>query len=164
MQLDPWMLLFPTDSPELGKKKWEFCKANRIKPHRLHDASRHKKYIFALRRMMKQCKRTLALKQKLLMKFLSGDALQKFKVHIQKSPQELEAEVDNEGRKLKERDAMIAKLLTFWHRRMQQLEDEKEAERETFRYKVKALLEDIQSLAKVLEDAALTKKRRRRVD
>ncbi|CAE7501607.1 nasB [Symbiodinium sp. CCMP2456] len=164
MRLDPWMLAFPTDSPELGKKKWEFCKANRIKPHRLHDASRHKKYIFALRRMMKQCKRTLALKQKLLMKFLSGDALQKFKVQMQKSPQELEAEVDHEGRKLKERDAMIAKLLTFWHRRMQQLEDEKEAERETFRFKVKALLEDIQSLAKVLEDAALTKKRRRRVD
>jgi len=164
MRLDPWMLAFPTDTPELGKKKWEFCKANRIKPHRLHDASRHKKYIFALRRMMKQCKRTLALKQKLLMKFLSGDALQKFKVQMQKTPQELEAEVDHEGRKLKERDAMIAKLLTFWHRRMQQLEDEKEAERETFRYKVKALLEDIQSLAKVLEDAALTKKRRRRVD
>ncbi|CAE7286443.1 unnamed protein product [Symbiodinium natans] len=206
MRLDPWMLAFPTDDPELGKKKWDFCKANRIKPHRLHDTSRHKKYLFALRRMMyldaaaghsdispridefwllafgtgseslclfgslrirfistfgsgllaqglvggqpnfqvlgawdgmllwqdghlwfsnledlhevhqrlsgsqgsvsdmrKQCKRALALKQKLLLKFLSGDALQKYKVHMQKSPQELEAEAPASFRFSKEK-------------------------------------------------------------
>eukprot|EP00434_Breviolum_minutum_P012584 symbB.v1.2.011089.t1/scaffold693.1/size172333/1 len=47
---------------------------------------------------------------------------------------------------------------------MKSLEDDQDAEREAFRMKVRALLEDIHSLAVVLESAALTKKRRRRIE
>ncbi|CAJ1416549.1 unnamed protein product [Effrenium voratum] len=162
--MDPWMLAFPFDDPQLAQRKYEFCRANKIRTHHLHDITRHKKYQFALRRMMKQEKRALALKQKLLLKFLSGDALQKAKDQMRKGPAEQELEAEQEKKKLRDREQMIAKLLAFWHRRMKMLEDEHEAEKEQFRFKVRALLEDIRSLAQVLEGAALAKKRRRRVD
>ncbi|CAJ1351598.1 unnamed protein product [Effrenium voratum] len=141
--MDPWMLAFPFDDPQLAQRKYEFCRAN----------SR-----------WKQEKRALALKQKLLLKFLSGDALQKAKDQMRKGPAEQELEAEQEKKKLRDREQMIAKLLAFWHRRMKMLEDEHEGEKEQFRFKVRALLEDIRSLAQVLEGAALAKKRRRRVD
>ncbi|CAK9094535.1 unnamed protein product [Durusdinium trenchii] len=162
--MDPWILAFPFDEPALAKKKFDFCKANKIKPQKLHDMSRQKKYQFMLRRLMKQEKRTLALKQKLLLKFLTGDELQRAKAQMKKGPTDLEAESEADRQKLQDRETMISKLLTFWHRRMKTLEDDQESEREAFRLKVKALLEDIHALATVLENAALAEKRKQRIN
>lgn len=164
LQMDPWILAFPFDPPDLAKRKFEFCQQHRIKSHRLHDLGKQKKYQFLLRRHIKQEKRTLMLKQKLLLKFLTGDELQRAKNEMKKGPADLKAEAEVERGKLKDRQMMIAKLLMFWQRRMKSLEEDQEAEREAFRMKVKALLVDIHSLAVVLESAAMTKKRRRRVD
>lgn len=164
LQMDPWILAFPFDPPDLAKRKFEFCQQHRIKSHRLHDLGKQKKYQFLLRRHIKQEKRTLMLKQKLLLKFLTGDELQRAKNEMKKGPADLKAEAEVERGKLKDRQMMIAKLLMFWQRRMKSLEEDQEAEREAFRMKVKALLQDIHSLAVVLESAPMTKKRRRRVD
>lgn len=164
LQMDPWILAFPFDPPDLAKRKFEFCQQHRIKSHRLHDLGKQKKYQFLLRRHIKQEKRTLMLKQKLLLKFLTGDELQRAKNEMKKGPADLKAEAEAERGKLKDRQMMIAKLLTFWQRRMKSLEEDQEAEREAFRMKVKALLQDIHSLAVVLESAAMSRKRRRRVD
>lgn len=164
LAMDPWIVAFPFDPPDLAKRKFDFCQQHRIKTHRLHEMTRQKKYQFLLRRLIKQEKRNLTLKQKLLLKFLTGDELQKAKDEMKKGPADLKAEAEVERGKLRDRQAMISKLLGFWQRRMKSLEDDQDAEREAFRMKVRALLEDIHSLAVVLESAALTKKRRRRIE
>ena len=164
LAMDPWIVAFPFDPPDLAKRKFDFCQQHRIKTHRLHEMNRQKKYQFLLRRLIKQEKRNLTLKQKLLLKFLTGDELQKAKDEMKKGPADLKAEAEVERGKLRDRQAMISKLLGFWQRRMKSLEDDQDAEREAFRMKVRALLEDIHSLAVVLESAALTKKRRRRIE
>ena len=106
LEMDPWLLAFPFDPPELAKKKFDFCRAHRVKPLRLHDTSRHKKYQFKMRRLLKQQKRTLALKQKLLLKFVSGDELLRAKAQMKRTPGDLEAANQLERQKLQDRKMM----------------------------------------------------------
>eukprot|EP00931_Biecheleriopsis_adriatica_P121814 TRINITY_DN9687_c0_g2_i1.p1 TRINITY_DN9687_c0_g2~~TRINITY_DN9687_c0_g2_i1.p1 ORF type:complete len:2923 (-),score=608.41 TRINITY_DN9687_c0_g2_i1:134-8902(-) len=140
---------FASDEPEVAQKKYEFCEARGIPPEALHNELRQKMLRFKLQVELKKLKRDLTMKQKLILKLLSGD--EKLKAQqAMKTGGSIEAAHESDLKKLKEREAMLDKLLSFWRRRMEGLRAEILIQKQNFRDQVRSLLESVQRLAQVV--------------
>eukprot|EP00930_Biecheleria_cincta_P064203 TRINITY_DN4975_c0_g1_i3.p1 TRINITY_DN4975_c0_g1~~TRINITY_DN4975_c0_g1_i3.p1 ORF type:complete len:2544 (-),score=464.40 TRINITY_DN4975_c0_g1_i3:121-7752(-) len=158
--VDPWLTAFPEDDASLAKRKYVFCIAHALQFKDLHTLSCHKVLKMKLQRGQKQWRRELALKKKLVLKFLTGDARKLAEDALNPDTKGgLAAKYQAELQSLTERSAMLEKLLGFWRRRMASCDEELVGARSGFRKQVRTLLEGVQRLAFLLGSAARPRRR-----
>lgn len=163
--VEPWVAAFPEDDASLAKRKYVFCISHSLQFKELHNKSRHKKLKMQLQRGQKQWRRELALKKKLMLKFLTGDERKRAEEALKpdngsnNNKDAQAAKYRAELTSLTERSAMLEKLLGFWRRRMATCDDELVEASGNFRKQVRSVLEGVQRLALLLGAGARPRRR-----
>eukprot|EP00929_Paragymnodinium_shiwhaense_P005421 TRINITY_DN10734_c0_g3_i2.p1 TRINITY_DN10734_c0_g3~~TRINITY_DN10734_c0_g3_i2.p1 ORF type:complete len:3764 (-),score=1062.52 TRINITY_DN10734_c0_g3_i2:343-11634(-) len=149
---EPWRRLFPDDAPEVAREKYEFCRAHKVEYKQLLLPKKQRGLKFKLMRFVKQKRRTLMLKKKILMSFLTDD--QKAMVEMSESSPEAEQKRlqvhKAELARLADRALRLDKLLGFWRRRMGVFDDDVRRKREDSKKEVERILGQLERLAKVM--------------